>query len=59
MLALAIALYFSDNKSNDSLNLAKNALMSNPQYVSKKYQANNCGGRNYKNQLKFFLKQKT
>ena len=39
MLALAIVLYTSDNKSIESLNLAKNALKSNPQYVSNKYQA--------------------
>ena len=39
MLALAIVLYSSDNKSIESLNLAKNALKDNPKYVLKEYQA--------------------
>ena len=45
MLALAIVLYSSDNKSIESLNLAKNALKSNPQYVSKNYQAEQLWGK--------------
>ena len=44
MLALAIVLYFSDNKSIESVNLDINALKSNPQYVSKKYQAKQLWG---------------
>ena len=45
MLALATALFSSDNKSIESFNLAKNALKSNPQYVSKDYQAQQLWGK--------------
>ncbi len=45
MLALAVALYVSNNKSLESLNLAKNALNSNPQYVSKDYQSKQLWGK--------------
>ena len=45
MLALAIALFSIDNKSTESIKLAKNALKSNPQYVSKKYQAKQLWGK--------------
>ncbi len=45
MLALAIVLYSSDNKSIESLKLAKDALKSNPQYVSMEYQAKQLWGK--------------
>ena len=45
MLALAIALFSSDNQSIESFNLAKKALKSNPQYVSKNYQAEQLWGK--------------
>jgi tetratricopeptide (TPR) repeat protein len=45
MLALAIALFSIDNKSIESIKLAKNALKSNPKYVSKKYQAKQLWGK--------------
>ena len=44
-LALAIALYSSNNKSVQSLNLAKIALNSNPKYVLKDYQAKQLWGK--------------
>ena len=45
MLALAIALFSSDNQSIESFNLAKKALESNPKYVSKNYQAEQLWGK--------------
>jgi len=45
MLALAIVLYSSDNKSIESLNLAKNALKANPKYVLKEYQNKQLWGK--------------
>ena len=45
MLALAIALFSSDNQSIESFNLAKKALKSNPQYVSENYQAEQLWGK--------------
>ena len=45
MLALAIALFVADNKSIESFNLAKNALKSNPQYVSNDYQTKQLWGK--------------
>ena len=45
ILALAIALYSSNNKSNEPFNLAKTALKSNPKYVWKKYQAKQLWGK--------------
>ena len=44
MLALAIVLFSIDNQSNKSIELAKNALENNPQYVSKDYQAKQLWG---------------
>ena len=38
-------IYSIDNKSNESINLAKKALKSNPQYVSKDYQAKQLWGK--------------
>ena len=56
MLALAIVLYTSDNKSIESLNLAKNALKSNPQYVSKDYQAKQLWGKKLQKSAQLLFK---
>ena len=45
MLALAVVLFISDNNSIESINLAKNALASNPEYISKDYQAKQLWGK--------------
>ena len=58
MLALAIVLYTSDNKSIESLNLAKNALKSNPQYVSKDYQAKQLWGKKLQKSAQLLFKNK-
>ena len=58
MLALAIALYSSDNKSIESLNLAKNALKSNPKYVSKDYQAKQLWGKKLQKSAQLLFKNK-
>jgi len=58
MLALAIALYSSDNKSIESLSLAKNALKSNPQYVSKDYQAQQLWGKKLQKSAQLLFKNK-
>jgi len=58
MLALAIALFSSDNQSIDSFNLAKKALKSNPQYVSKNYQAKQLWGKKLKKSAQLLFKTK-
>ncbi|WP_269611816.1 tetratricopeptide repeat protein [Prochlorococcus marinus] len=58
MLALAIVLYTSENKSIESLNLAKNALKSNPQYVSKDYQAQQLWGKKLQKSAQLLFKNK-
>ena len=45
MLALAIALFSTNNKDIESINLAKNALKSSPQYVSNTYQEKQLWGK--------------
>ncbi len=45
MLALAISLFTLDNNNIKSIKLAKNALKSNPLYVSKSYQAKQLWGK--------------
>ena len=45
MLALAVVLFISDNNSIESINLATNALESNPQYISKDYQTKQLWGK--------------
>ena len=45
MLALAIVLYTSNNKSIESFKLSKKALQSNPKYVLKAYQAEQLWGK--------------
>jgi len=56
MLALAIVLYSSNNKSIDSLNLAMNALKSNPQYVKKDYQAKQLWGEKLQKSAQLLFK---
>ena len=58
MLALAIALYSSDNKSIESLNLAKNALKFNPKYVSKDYQIKQLWGKKLQKSAQLLFKNK-
>tara|TARA_Y100001968_G_scaffold163072_1_gene149111 strand:+ start:510 stop:1385 length:876 start_codon:yes stop_codon:yes gene_type:complete len=58
MLALAIALYTSDNKSIESLNLAKNALRANPKYVTKSYQATQLWGKKLQKSAQLLFKNK-
>ena len=58
MLALAIALFSIDNKSVESINLGKNALKSNPRYVSKEYQAKQLWGKRLQKSAQFFFKSK-
>tara|TARA_B100001113_G_scaffold29534_1_gene21213 strand:- start:49 stop:918 length:870 start_codon:yes stop_codon:yes gene_type:complete len=59
MLALAIVLFSIDNKSIESINLAKNALKSNPQYISKEYQSKQLWGKKLQKsaQLLFISKE--
>ena len=56
MLALAIALFSSNNNSIESLKLAKNALKSNPQYVSKDYQAKQLWGKKLQKSAQLLFK---
>ncbi len=58
MLALAIVLYTLDNNSIESVNLAKNALKSNPQYVSKDYQAQQLWGKKLQKSAQVLFKNK-
>ena len=58
MLALAIVLYSSNNKSIESLSLAKNALKSNPKYIFKSYQAKQLWGKKLQNSAQLLFKTK-
>ena len=58
MLALAIVLYTSDNKSIESFNLAKNALQANPRYVSKDYQAKQLWGKKLQKSAQLLFQNK-
>lgn len=58
MLALAIVLFSLDHKSIESLNLAKNALKSNPKYVSKDYQATQLWGKKLQESAQLLFKRK-
>tara|TARA_B100000945_G_scaffold37188_1_gene25147 strand:- start:45 stop:911 length:867 start_codon:yes stop_codon:yes gene_type:complete len=58
MLALAIALYSSDNKSLESLNLAKKALEANPKYVLKSYQTMQLWGKKLQKSAQILFKTK-
>tara|TARA_Y100001968_G_scaffold224126_1_gene206767 strand:+ start:453 stop:1367 length:915 start_codon:yes stop_codon:yes gene_type:complete len=57
-LALAIVLYSSKKNSNESFNLAKNALKSNPQYVSKVYQEKQLWGKRLQKSAQLLFKEK-
>ncbi len=59
MLALAIVLFSIDNKSIESIKLAKNALRLDPQYISKKYQSKQLWGKKLQKsaQLLFISKE--
>ncbi len=57
-LALAIVLYSSDNQSIESLNLAKNALKTNPKYVSREYQAKQLWGKKLQKSAQILFKNK-
>ena len=58
MLALAVALYSSKKKHDEPLNLAKNALKSNPKYVSKDYQAKQLWGKKLQKSAQLLFKEK-
>ena len=58
MLALAIVLYSLDNKSTESLNLAKKALKSNPKYVSQDYQTKQLWGKKIQKSAQLLFKNK-
>jgi len=58
MLALAIVLYSTNNKSIESLSLAKNALTSNPKYVSKEYQTKQLWGQKLQKSAQLLFKNK-
>tara|TARA_Y100001968_G_scaffold285536_1_gene285599 strand:- start:47 stop:916 length:870 start_codon:yes stop_codon:yes gene_type:complete len=58
MLALAIALFSLDNQSIESFNLAKSALKSNPQYVSKDYQRQQLWGKKLQKSAQNLFKAK-
>ena len=58
MLALAIALFSIDNKSNKSIKLAKNALKANPKYISKEYQAEQLWGKKLQRSAELFFLNK-
>ena len=58
MLALAIVLYSSNNKSTESLVLAKNALKANPKYVSKDYQTKQLWGKKLQKSAQLLFKNK-
>ena len=58
MLALAIVLYSLDNKSQEALDLAKNALRSNPKYVSMEYQTKQLWGKKLKKSAQLLFKNK-
>jgi len=56
MLALAIVLFSLDNNSIESINLAKNALKSNPKYISNDYQAEQLWGKKLQKSAKILFK---
>ncbi len=58
MLALAVVLFSLDNNSIESINLAKNALKSNPKYISKEYQSKQLWGKKLQKSSKLLFKIK-
>ena len=57
-LALAIAMYSTQGKSIESLNIAKNALIDNPSYVLTKYQSDQLWGRKLQKSAQILFKNK-
>ena len=55
MLALAVVLFSSDNNSIESIRLAKNALKSNPQYISQDFQAKQLWGKKLQKSAKLLF----
>ena len=58
MLALAIVLFATNNNSIESIKLAKNALKSNPEYVSNEYQAKQLWGKKLQKSAQVLFKTK-
>ena len=58
MLALAIVLFTTEDKSFESIKLAKNALISNPKYVSSEYQAKQLWGKKLQKSAQLLFKAK-
>ena len=58
MLALAVILFTLDNNSIESIKLAKSALESNPQYISRDFQAKQLWGKKLQNSAKLLFKAK-
>ena len=58
MLALAIALFSTNNNHNKSISLAKNALKLNPKYVSIDYQAKQLWGSKLQKAAQLLFKTK-
>ncbi len=58
MLALAIVLFSTDNKSDESMSLAEKALKSNPKYVSRDYQAKQLWGEKLQKSAQLLFKTK-
>ena len=56
MLALAVVLFSKNSNPIDSINLAKNALGSEPNYVSKEYQAKQLWGKKLQKSAQLFFK---
>jgi len=57
-LALAISIYSTKGKSIESLNIAKNALIDNPEYADIEYQSEQLWGRKLQHSAKLFFKTK-
>ena len=58
MLALAIVLFSTNNKSIESIKLAKNALELEPKYASKEYQAKQLWGKKLQKSAQLLFKRK-
>ncbi len=58
MLALAVVLYSSNNKSIESLKLAKKALESNPKYALQEYQIQQLWGKKLQKSAQLLFKNK-
>ena len=56
MLALAVVLFSTDSKSIESIELARNALKSNPQYILKDYQAKQLWGKKLQKSAQLLFK---